>query len=85
MVTMKGRRGWSGKSSGESLIAMGWLPTGQTLFSLFFSLFSRGGGQSVQGPMLIYHVLLSSPGGLYLPSSLGADVWWSGSPPGFSV
>jgi hypothetical protein len=30
MVTMKGRRGWSGKSSGESLITMGWLPTGQT-------------------------------------------------------
>jgi hypothetical protein len=31
MVTMKGRRGWSGKSSRESLIAMGWLPTGQTI------------------------------------------------------
>jgi hypothetical protein len=30
MVTMKGRRGSSGKSSGESLITMGWLPTGQT-------------------------------------------------------
>jgi hypothetical protein len=31
MVTMKGRRGWSGKLSGESLITMGWLPTGQTI------------------------------------------------------
>jgi hypothetical protein len=34
MVTMKGRRGWGEKSSGESLITMGWLPTSQTRTSL---------------------------------------------------
>jgi hypothetical protein len=55
------------------------------LFSLFFSLFSLGGGQSVQGAMLIYHVPLSSPGDLCFSSSLGAGIWQCGSPPGFSI
>jgi hypothetical protein len=39
MVTMKGRRGWSGKSSGESLIGMGWLPTGQTTGKMALLIF----------------------------------------------
>jgi hypothetical protein len=64
-----------------------------SLFSLFFSLFSLGGGQSVQGGyadlaqgcLWEYRVPLSSPGGLLLTSRLGAGVWWHGSPPGFSV
>jgi hypothetical protein len=54
----------------------------------FFFLFSLGGDQSVQGPMLIcpreYHVpLICSPGGL--PSRVGAGTWWHKSPLGFSV
>jgi hypothetical protein len=28
--------------------------------------------------------LICSPVGLYLPSRLGAGIWWHGSPPGFS-
>jgi hypothetical protein len=40
----------------------------------FFPLFSLGGGQSVQGTMLIYCVLLSLPGGLHLPKQSGS---WS--------
>jgi hypothetical protein len=36
MVIMKGRRGWSGKSSAESLITMEWLPTGQTNLSMIY-------------------------------------------------
>jgi hypothetical protein len=56
------------------------------LFSFFH--FSHGGGQSVQGAMLIcsieYHMpLICSPGGL--PSRLEAGVWPCGSPPGFSI
>jgi hypothetical protein len=56
------------------------------LFSFFF-LFSLGGGQSVQGAMLICprecHVpLICSPGGF--PSRLGTGIWRHGSPPGFS-
>jgi hypothetical protein len=39
MVTMKVRRGWSEKLSGESLIAMGWLPTGQTLLMTWIAYF----------------------------------------------
>jgi hypothetical protein len=45
----------------------------------FFPLFSLGRGQSVQGAMLIYHVLLSSPDGLCFPGSLGAGVWKPGA------
>jgi hypothetical protein len=59
-------------------------------YSVFFFISSLGGGQSVQAAMLIcpreYHMLLiCSPGGLLLPSRLGAGVWWHRSPPGFSV
>jgi hypothetical protein len=57
--------------------------------SVFF-LFSLGGSQSVQGAMLIcpreYLVpLICSPGGLCLPSRLGAGIWWHRSSPGFSI
>jgi hypothetical protein len=38
----------------------------------FFALFSLGGGHSVQSDMLIYHVLLSSPGGLCLLKQSGS-------------
>jgi hypothetical protein len=38
----------------------------------FFPFFSLGGGQSVQGAMLIYHVLLSSPGDLHVPKQSGS-------------
>jgi hypothetical protein len=38
-----------------------------------------------QGCLWEYRVLLSSPGGLLLPSRTGAGVWRCGSPPGFSV
>jgi hypothetical protein len=38
----------------------------------FFCSCSLGGGQSVQGVMLIYHVLLSSPGGLCLLKQSGS-------------
>jgi hypothetical protein len=53
-------------------------------------LFSLGGGESVQGAMLIcpreyWEPLICSPGGLLLPSRLGAGVWQHSSPPGFSV
>jgi hypothetical protein len=41
-------------------------------YSDFFPLFSLGGVQSVQGAMLIYHLLLSSPGGLCLPKQSGS-------------
>jgi hypothetical protein len=30
-------------------------------------------------------LLICSPVGLHLPGRLGADVWWHGSPPGFSI
>jgi hypothetical protein len=55
-----------------------------------FFLFSLGRVQSVQGGMLICPreycmLLICSPGGLHLPSSLGAGIWWCGSPPGFSI
>jgi hypothetical protein len=64
------------------------------LFSLFFSFFFFPGWGSVcpagyadldQGCLWEYCVLLSSPGGLLLPSRLGAGIWQYESPPGFSV
>jgi hypothetical protein len=60
------------------------------IIQFFFFLFSLVGGQSVQRAMLIcpreYRVpLICSPGGLRLPSTLGAGVWQCRSPPGFSV
>jgi hypothetical protein len=56
------------------------------------SLFSPGGGQSVQGAMLLWPrlvcgsttVLQSSPGRIF-PSHLGTGNWRPGGPPGFSV
>jgi hypothetical protein len=62
-------------------------------YSVFF-IFNLGGGQSVQGAMLIWpmvvcgsttcciaHLVL-----LFFPSSLGSGIWrWHGSPPGFSI
>jgi hypothetical protein len=39
---------------------------------VFFPLFSLGGGQSVQGAMLIYCVPLSSPGDLHLLKQSGS-------------
>jgi hypothetical protein len=38
-----------------------------------------------QGCLWEYRVPLSSPGGLLLPSKLGAGVWWHESCPGFSI
>jgi hypothetical protein len=64
------------------------------LFSLvFFSLFSLGGGSVcpggyadlTQGCLWEYCMPFSSPGGLLLPSRLGAGIWQWGSPPGFSI
>jgi hypothetical protein len=59
-------------------------------YSVFFFFFTLDGSQSVQGAMLIcpgeYRMLLiCSPGGLCLPSRVGAGVWWCKSPPGFSI
>jgi hypothetical protein len=60
----------------------------------FFSLFSLGGGQSVQGAMLIWPRVVCGSTMYHLaylvvhvfPSCLGTGVWWQhGSPPGFSV
>jgi hypothetical protein len=59
----------------------------------FFSFFPPGWGSVclggyadlAQGCMWEYHVPLSSPGGLLLPSRIGAGIWQCGSPPGFSV
>jgi hypothetical protein len=59
----------------------------------FFSFFFPGWGSVcpggfvdlAQGCLWEYCVLLSSPGGLLLPSRIGAGVWQSGSPPGFSI
>jgi hypothetical protein len=46
----------------------------------FFLLFSLGGGSVFPGAMLIYHVPLSSPGGLHLPKLSGSWllVVWAG-------
>jgi hypothetical protein len=62
------------------------------LFS-FFSLFSLGGGWSVQGSMLIWPRVVCGSTAYHLahlvvcvfPSHLGAGIWLHGSPPGFSV
>jgi hypothetical protein len=60
----------------------------------FFFLFSLGGGQSVQGPMLICPRIICGSTAYHLahlvvcifPSHLGTGIWrWSKSPPGFSV
>jgi hypothetical protein len=64
------------------------------LFSLvFFSLFSLGGGRSVQGAMLIWPKVVCGSTACRLahlvvcifPSHLGAGICWCGSPPGFSI
>jgi hypothetical protein len=63
------------------------------LFSLFFSLFSLGGGWSVQGAMLIWPRVVCGSTACCLahlvvcifPSGLGTGIWWCGSPPGFSI
>jgi hypothetical protein len=61
-------------------------------YSVF--LFSLGGGQSVQGAMLIWPRVVCGSTAYRLahlvvgvfPSCLGAGVWpWRGSPPGFSI
>jgi hypothetical protein len=58
------------------------------------SLFSLGGGQSVQGAMLIWPRVVCGSTACCLahlvvcvfPSCLGTAIWrWHGSPPGFSV
>jgi hypothetical protein len=58
-------------------------------FFLFFpgwgSVCPEGYSDLAQGCLWEYHVLLSSHGGLLLPSRLGAHIWWRGSPPGFSI
>jgi hypothetical protein len=56
------------------------------------SLFSPGGGQSVQGAMLIWPRVVCGSATYHLahlvrvfPSRLGAGIWRPGGPPGFSV
>jgi hypothetical protein len=56
------------------------------------SLFSLGGGRSVQGAMLIWPWVFFGSTAYRLshlvcifPSPLGMGVWWPGGPPGFSV
>jgi hypothetical protein len=51
----------------------------------FFPLFSLGGGQSVQGLIWFTVCHLAHLVVCVFPSSLGAGVWWCGSPPVFSV
>jgi hypothetical protein len=63
------------------------------LFFVFFSFFPLGGGQSVQGTMLIWpRVLcgnttccLAHQVVCFFPTSLGAGIWPLRSPPGFSI
>jgi hypothetical protein len=58
-----------------------------------FSLFSPGGGQSVQGAMLIWPRVVRGSTACclahlvvcVLPSCLGAGIWRCRSPPGFSI
>jgi hypothetical protein len=59
---------------------------------VFFSFFPGcesvcpgGYADLFQGCLWEYHVPLSSPGSLLLPSRIGAGLWWHGSPPGFSI
>jgi hypothetical protein len=56
------------------------------------SLFSLGGGRSVQGAMLIWPRVVCGSTACRLahlicvfPSHLGAGIWWPGGPPGFSI
>jgi hypothetical protein len=71
-----------------------------SLLSVFFvidyyliSLFSLGGGRSVQGAMLIWLRIVCGSTACCLahlvvcifPSSLGTGIWQHGGPPGFSV
>jgi hypothetical protein len=62
---------WS-SGSPPSLLNVFFLLATCLLFRLFFPLFSLGGGHSVQGAMLVYHVPLSSPVGLCLPKQSGS-------------
>jgi hypothetical protein len=55
------------------------------LFPLVGVSQSRGYADLAQVCLWEYHVPLSSPGGLLLPSRLGTGVWQWESPPGFSV
>jgi hypothetical protein len=62
------------------------------LFIIQVFFFFLGGGQSVQGAMLIWPRVVCGSTTCRLahlvvcvfPSGLGAGVWWRGSPPGFS-
>jgi hypothetical protein len=49
------------------------------------SVWPGGYADLAQGCLWEYRVPLSSPGGLFLPSQLGAGIWGCGSPPGFSI
>jgi hypothetical protein len=59
-------------------------------YSVFFPV---GGGQSVQGAMLIWPRVVCGSTVCHLahlvvcvfPSGLGAGIWWCRSPPGFSI
>jgi hypothetical protein len=62
------------------------------IIQFFFSFFFLGGSvcpggyaDLSQNCLWEYHVPLSSPGGLLLPSRLGAGIWRCRSPPGFSI
>jgi hypothetical protein len=63
------------------------------LFSLVFSLFSLGGGRSVQGAMLIWPRVVCGSNACRLAhlvvcifsSGLGTGIWLHRSPPGFSI
>jgi hypothetical protein len=62
----------------------------QFVFFLFFSplggsLCPGGYADLAQGCPWEYCMPLSSPGGLLLPSRIGAGIWWHRSPPGFSI
>jgi hypothetical protein len=58
-------------------------------FFLFFPWvavsLSRGYADLAQGCLWEYRMPLSSPGGLLLPSQIGAGIWWHGNLPGFLV
>jgi hypothetical protein len=57
-----------------------------SFFSPWWGLVCPGGYADLpHGCLWEYHVLLSSPGGLLLPSRIGAGAWRHRSPPGFSV
>jgi hypothetical protein len=77
------------QSSLPSLLCVFFFPAACLLFSFLVYFSPLGGGQSVHGAMLgclwEYCMALSSPGGLLLPSRVGAGIWQGGSPPGFSI